>query len=332
MTVRLTETAISRALKEAADTATRIELSDAALPGLRLRVTPSGGRTWVLACRDPLSRMRRFQLGEHPTMGIAEARDAARDMRVDVRKGADPVAEARQRRAIGKDAKAGIGTLGAVLDIYEKHKGKTLKSWPHSRKRVDLVFKPLMARPVATMTAADLQMTADAYPAAQSAAFAVRTIRPALKWAAKRNHLSATLADLQSPAAVKARKRVLMREELSVLLPVLRDAARPHASLMHFLLLTLARLNEAAGARWRDINLSAATWTIPETKNGQPHCVPLSRQALSVLQKMKPDIEAPDALIFATPARQAGIAMICAGPGRRCSAKWARCPISSKPP
>jgi hypothetical protein len=47
--------------------------------------------------------------------------------------------------------------LGAVLDIYEAHKGKTLKSWPHSRKRVELVFRTLMARPFATLTSPDLQ-------------------------------------------------------------------------------------------------------------------------------------------------------------------------------
>lgn len=246
--------------------------------------------------------MRRFPLGRFPDMGVSEARDEARSMHAKVKAGADPVADRRRDRAIGRDAKAGIGTLAAVLDIYEAHKGKTLKSWPHGRKRVDLVFKPLMSRPVATLTAADLQMAADAYSATQSAAFAVRTIRPALKWAAQRKHVSAALAELQPPAAVKARKRVLSREELAALLPVLRASSRPHVALFRFLLLTLARLNEAAGARWRDIDTTAAIWAIPETKNGQPHLVPLSRQALDLLLVLKPAAAKPDGLVFATHA------------------------------
>src|SRR5689334_21879700 len=118
MAVKLTETAIHAAAKRSAESGKRVDLSDATLPGLRLRLTPSGGRSWVLACRDPLGRMRRFPLGEFPTLGLADARNAARAMRVEVRKGADPVAEARRKRAIGRDAKEGVGTLKALLDLY----------------------------------------------------------------------------------------------------------------------------------------------------------------------------------------------------------------------
>src|SRR4051812_23372286 len=123
MTVKLTETAIQKALKAALETGKRQELADASLPGLRLRVTPSGSRSWVLACRDPIGAMRRFPLGSHPAMGIAEARDAARMMRADVRKGADPIVEARRKRMIGRDARIGIGTLAALLDLYAKQQG-----------------------------------------------------------------------------------------------------------------------------------------------------------------------------------------------------------------
>jgi integrase len=302
MRVRLTETAIAKAARDAAESGTRRELADAASPGLRLRLTPSGGKSWVLGCRDRLGETRRFPLGKFPAMGVSEARSEARAMYAKVKAGADPVADRRRDLAIGKDAKAGIGTLAAVLDIYAAHKGKTLKSWEHSRKRVDRVFKPLMSRPVATLTVADLQMAADAYPAEQSAGFAVRTIRPALKWAARRNHVDPALAELQAPATVKARKRTLSREELAMVLPVLRASTGPHATMIRFLLLTLARLNEAAGARWRDIDMTAATWTIEETKNGQLHVVPLSRQALDMLRTRRSAADGPDALVFASNA------------------------------
>ncbi len=82
-----------------------MDLADSTLPGLRLRLTARGGRTWVLACRDTLGRMRRFPLGEYPTMGIADAREAAREMRAEVRKGADPVAKRKRQRAIGRQAR-----------------------------------------------------------------------------------------------------------------------------------------------------------------------------------------------------------------------------------
>jgi hypothetical protein len=172
MTVRLTETAIQAATQRVA-AAGRVDLSDAVLPGLRLQLTAAGGRSWVLACRDTLGRMRRFPLGEYPAMGIADAREAARDMRAEVRKGADPVAERKRQRAIGRDARYGIGTLSALLDLYARQKGTGLKSWGECRRRIDSVFAPFLDRPVATLKASDLQMQADGWPAKQSAAAAV---------------------------------------------------------------------------------------------------------------------------------------------------------------
>jgi integrase len=264
--------------------------------------------------------------------------------------------------------------LAAVLDIYGTRQGKTLKSWPHGRKRVELVFKPLLPKAVADLTVADLQMAADAYPAAQSAAFAVRTIRPALKWAAHRGHLSPALANLHSPAPVRRRRRVLDRDELAALLPLLRagtdahaaarrfaaltgradvsglhwrqidlsagtltyrnkpvgivsvhtlalpvaaidllrglpsgapgDAvfplAKAHSAVLRFILLTLARREEAAGARWGEVDLTRRTWTVPgeRTKNAELHTVPLSRQAIALLCTLGPG--AADELVFRT--------------------------------
>lgn len=302
MPVKLTETAIQAATKRAAETGKRLDLSDATLPGLRLRLTPAGGRAWVLACRDTLGQMRRFPLGDHPAMGVSDAREAARAMRVNVRQGADPVAEARRKRIIGREARAGIGTLTALLDLYAGKQGGNLKSWPECRRRIDSVFKIHLGKPLATMKPADLQMTADAHGAQQSAAAAVRYLRPVLKWASAsgRGYVSADVTRIVPPATVKRRDRILSREELARLLPVLRKSDRPYASAMLFMLLTLARREEVGAARWRAVDLDAGKWSIAETKNGRPHVVPLSRQAVALLQSLHPQERAADALVFAT--------------------------------
>lgn len=305
MPVKLTESAISKATRDSAAAGVRVELADAGCTGLRLRIAPSGHRNWVLTCRDRHGRMRRFPVGDYTDKGIAEARAEARALRVKVREeGVDPILEKKRDRAIGAAAKAGEGTLKAMLDLYEAKQGNTLKSWPHSRKRVDRVFASLMTRPVAALTTADFQMTADAYRSSNSAAFAVRTIRPALKWCAApgRGYVKPELAALSQPPSVKPRRRVLGRDELERLLPALKRSGRPHARCIHFLLLTVARLNEAANARWRDVDMDSGTWTITETKNGQPHIVPLSRQARGLLAEMRPETAKPDSLIFATGA------------------------------
>jgi integrase len=302
MPVNLTDTAIKAAKVRAVETKARVELVDAREAGLRLRMTPAGAQSWVLACRDPMGAMRRFPLGDYPAMGISQAREAAQTMRVDVRRGADPIAEARRKRAIGREARAGIGTLTALLDLYASKNGGSLKSWPECRRRIDSVFKAHLAKPLATMKLGDLQMTAEAHKAQQSAAAAVRYLRPVLRWASApgRGYVSADLTRIVPPATVRRRDRVLSRDELARLLPVLRQSDRPYAAAMLFMLLTLARREEVGAARWRTVDLKGATWTIAETKNGQPHVVPLSRQAVDLLRSLRPEEPEVDALVFAT--------------------------------
>ncbi len=81
---------------------------------------------------------------------------------------------------------------------------------------------------------------------------------------------------------------------------VVFPGATAHADALRFMLLTLARRQEAVMARWGDVDFEARTWTIEDTKNGEPHTVPLSRQALSLLQSRLPEQPKPTALVFAT--------------------------------
>ena len=307
MPVRLTESAINKAIRVVSE-GTRRDIADAGCPGLRLRLTPAGSATWVLACRDRHGRMRRFPIGGYPDKGISEARSEARALHTRVKQdGADPVAERRLERARGAAAKVGIGTLGAVLNIYGEKRGNAQKAWTEARKRIDLVFKVLLGKPVASLSASDFQLAVDTYPSEASASFVVRSIRPALKWAAQRGYLSEDTARIHPPAPVQRRKRILSRDELVALLPVLGASSRPYAPALRFMLLTLTRRQEAALARWRDVDMEARTWTITETKNGEPHTVPLSRQAMDLLRSRLP-IDAdgnlkrpdPDALVFST--------------------------------
>lgn len=60
--------------------------------------------------------------------------------------------------------------------------------------------------------------------------------------------------------------------------------------LIEWQLLTLVRPSEASGARWAEINLNSKLWTIPaeRMKAKREHIVPLSPQALDILEVMKP--------------------------------------------
>lgn len=294
---KLTETAINAAMKAAQADRQRAELADPALPGLRLRIGVTGQASWVLGCRDASGALRRFPLGSFPAIGLKAARDAARALREEVRKGADPIAAARVKRQRGQEQRQGVNTLQALLDLYGAERGGELRSWPTQQRRIREVFGPFLSRHATSLTAEELQLHAEGYRAQQSAATAVRYLRPVLRWASapRRALVAPAVAELVPPVKVQVRRRVLARAELEALLPVL-TGPNPYRRAMRFMLLTLARREEVTTARWADVDLATGEWRIPQTKNGTEHRVPLPPQALALLDFIGPPW--PPALLF----------------------------------
>jgi integrase len=58
---------------------------------------------------------------------------------------------------------------------------------------------------------------------------------------------------------------------------------------IQFTILTAARSGEVRGAIWKEIDLEKRLWSIPaeRMKMRSPHTVPLSQQALAILNRMK---------------------------------------------
>ena len=86
-------------------------------------------------------------------------------------------------------------------------------------------------------------------------------------------------------------KRPLSQKELGLFLDRL-DASQsglPVSTALRLLLLTFVRPGELRGARWAEFDLDAAEWRIPadRMKMGEPHVVPLSRQAVKLLRQLK---------------------------------------------
>jgi len=297
----LPESVINAKTRLAAHEKRQIGLADPGQRGLQLRIMPTGVRTWVLRCSDSAGRSRRFVLGSYPKVGVAEARRLARSLREDIRKGADPIAEAKAKRAAARADHA--DTLGTLVELYARHKGKNLRTWPDAKRRIASVFAKSMETALPDLRLGTLQLQADQWPAQLSAAAAVRYLRPILKWAAApgRAYVARDLTALEPPARVGRRDRVLSRDEMAKLLPVLGRPGDAYAAAHLFMLLTLTRREEAGGATWGEVDLDRAEWTIPSgrTKSYRQHVIPLSRQAVELLQTIKSNRE-PDTLVFST--------------------------------
>jgi integrase len=304
MTGTITPSGIATAGRQAAASGQRITVNDPLTAGLCLRITPRGVRTWSWVGRDADGRVRRFALGRHPHIGLAEARRLARKMSYEAPRGVDPIAAARARRA---KAQAPARTLDGLLRDFCRQK-EDKKSWAtQMAPQIRRVFREHLETPAAALTVGDLQRTVDGHPKPKSASFGVRCLITVLRWAtqASRAYVDHSLLELRATAPHPKRERVVAPEELAAVLPVLRASADPYARAHMFILLTLARREEVVRARWRHIDFAALQWTLPKTKTqqegGPPHIIPLSRQAVALLRSMQPAAAAdPDALIFTT--------------------------------
>jgi hypothetical protein len=162
-----------------------IELVDGYVPGLRIRVLPSGTRTWSLNIRDSKGVRRRFDVGAG--LGLAEARRKAEELRRTVRGGADPTTQRRAARQRAQAAREGIGTFGALIGSYFTNgPGARQRRAVHSKKQLEAVFGKVLDKPVLDIGRVELQLIADAWRSAATASLAIRILRPCLKWAEKR--------------------------------------------------------------------------------------------------------------------------------------------------
>lgn len=276
------------------DPSKTIEVVDGAVPGLRLRVTPSGTRTWSLNLRAK-GVMRRFDVGTG--LGLAEARQKADALRREVKTGADPTAARRAERKRTIAATLGIGTLGAVVDLYfETGPGAGLRTKHEQQQRIKSVFAEHLSRPSTDVASTSLQLSIDAHRSKVSAARAAAYLTPIIKWAKKRGLMIGEF-DLEKPLQDAPQQRVLSVEELKVLLPTFGDAYGRCCKLM---LLTGARRDEARFATWGQFDFRAKVWKIPGEQRKDTRAqgrrrarakeelvVPLSRQSIELLKEQR---------------------------------------------
>ena len=162
------------------------------------------------------------------------------------------------------------------------------------------VFAAHLGRPALDVDGVSLQLTTDAHGAKTAAARAVAYLGPVLKWGSKRSLFKAAF-ELEKPDADADEdtvgQRVLTPDELRSIMPHLNDARGRCCRLM---LLSAVRLREATEATWGEIDRDGAAWTISPSRRkdtrsrhrrkqapSQPYLVPLSRQALKLLNDLR---------------------------------------------
>jgi integrase len=287
----------------------RVEYFDAAFPGLALRLTDNGGKSWCVFYRFK-GRLRRFTIGRYPALKPAQARREAQAVLERVREaeardgGIDPADQKRARRGLRDQA---MDTFGIVVaDYLERYARRNLRESTYFQAKRDLEFDAVPAwrnRPVGSIARRDVVDLIDRIIERGAPIQANRTLarlRALFNWAIEKDRLAASpIARMKLPTQEQSRDRVLSDEELRWLWRACDDVGWPFGPLAKFLMLTAQRRDEAASMAWPEIDFDERIWTIPRerAKNDRAHEVQLSDAAIATLRSLP---RVGDSLIFTT--------------------------------
>jgi integrase len=256
---------------------------DEAMPGFGVRLRAGGKRTWIAQYRLG-SKQRRLTLGTLETLDEAEARRRAKTALSKVHLGQDPQMEKSERRA-----QASV-TLGSVADFYLSHAERSLKprSYLEVKRHLKQHWGPLSERALSSIARPDVAACL-ASIAAKNGPFASNRARAALSalfsWAIGEGIANENAVVGTNKATEEiSRDRVLSSDELRL---AWRYAGDGHyGAIVRLLILTGQRREEVGGMLWSEIDFDRALWSISaaRTKNGLPHDVPLSPEAVSILR------------------------------------------------
>ena len=261
----------------------QVDIFDRGYPGLALRLSYGGNRSWVVFYRHG-GKLRRLKLGVYPALSLADAREAWRKAREDAQAGRDP-SRVRQAGAGATDF------AGVAKEWLQRDQAKNRQVHIVTRMIERDVIPSWGNREIASIGRRDVLDVIDAIVDRGSPVMARRVhghLHRLFKWAVGRGIIESNpLADLPKPGHETKRDRVLTDEELVAVWRACENIPAHFANALRLLSLTGARLNEIGQLRWSEIHGDEIRLEGARTKNGQPHTIPLSAAALAILEGVK---------------------------------------------
>jgi integrase len=266
--------------------------------GLYLLVNPRGSKLWRVKYRINGAE-RKLALGAYPEITLAEARTARDVARKQLAHAIDPNVAKRQAR-IEASIRAGNSFASVAEELIDKKGKEGLAQATLEKQRwlLKLLGADFGKRPVADITPQELlhelrkhERRGRLETAKQLRSFASRVFRYSAATArAERDPAQLLMGALTAPT-VKHFSAITDPAEFGGLLRAIDDY-QGDPSVMYALKLTphvFQRPGELRQMEWAEIDFDKAVWTIPVTKMKmrQPHSVPLSRQAISILKAMR---------------------------------------------
>ncbi|EPL2401936.1 integrase domain-containing protein [Klebsiella pneumoniae] len=268
--------------------------------GLFLIVKTSRKKLWRFRYQRPATKQRTMMgLGAFPALSLADARGLRADYLTLLANGIDPqiqaeVAEEQQQIALDS-------IFSTVAANWFQLKSKSVTPdyakdiWRSLEKYVFPAIGNIPVQQIKARTLFEALEPIKARGALETVHRLVQRINEIMVYAINTGLIDANPASGIGMAFEKPKKQnmpTLRPEELPKLMRslVMSNLSVPTRCLIEWQLLTLVRPSEASGARWVEVDFDKNLWTIPaeRMKAKREHIVPLSPQALEILEVMKP--------------------------------------------
>ena len=267
--------------------------------GLHLLIKPTGVRLWRYKYRfDGAEKL--MALGKYPDVSLAEVRERHFAARKRLSSGIDPMAERLAEKNAVKAANE--HSFEQIAEMWLEHwrGNKSLRHSATTENRLNgNVYPVLGTRSIAEIEPIELVRLAKAIESRGASDMAKRILQivgMVFRYAVAHGYCKRNPAaeirpsDILKPTRKTNMARIDAKELPSLLRAIEVYDGRPLTRLaIKLMALTFVRTSELVGARWDEFDFDAQRWNIPAArmKMQSPHIVPLSQQALAVLELLR---------------------------------------------
>ncbi|MFM5100089.1 integrase domain-containing protein [Aeromonas sp. A04] len=271
--------------------------------GLQLRVSVQGSKLWVFKYYRPADKTRtNMSFGSYPEVPLAKARELRQGARSLLAQGIDPKAHRDEQAQAAADQQAANSATfermaakwlelksHSVTPRYASHAWRTLQLniLPHiGSLPIDQIRAPQVI---------ELLRPLEAQGKYETVHRLCQRVNEILDYCVNHGLLNANPCTAIHKVFKKPAGQHMPTIKPSELPQLMADIANGSLSnttrgQIEWSLHTLVRPSESAGTRWDEIDFDGKVWNIPadRMKMSRPHRVPLTDQAIALLEFMKP--------------------------------------------
>lgn len=271
------------------------KLSDGS--GLQLWVQPSGTKLWRVAYRFG-GKQKLLAVGPYPVISLADARRARDDAKRTLALGGDP---SQARRALKAAQASGEATFRTIAEEYVaklKREGRADTTITKIEWLLSFAYPLIGDRDIKEITPADVLATLrkveqrGRHETARRLRSTIGSVfRYGVATARAENDPTFALRGALTTPVVRPRAAVTEPRAFGALLRAIDgfDGQPTTHAALKLMALLFSRPGELRMAEWPEFDLEGAVWTIPasRSKMRRVHRVPLSRQAVEILKKLR---------------------------------------------